>query len=216
MSKFISGKELTKRWDILPFQLLQYLLEGLQPYDGVHGMIIPEALRMPDNRQERSLWWVSKLQDQTAPDIWEDYIYLMNEKTKEQFILDLMDAYYMLHDVERIERQFHLPSQSTHQKNPGVMDRELEERLGSAHNDQTSKGKRINKNKDKDIVRAYAKGIIKGNPDLTRGDLAAQIKEAVPENANYSEETLIDWTRDLFPDYSPLKPGRKKRIPATH
>jgi hypothetical protein len=64
-------------------------------------------------------------------------------------------------------------------------------------------------NNDKMKVRAYAKGIIHSGATITRAGLAEQIKETYPE-MKYELRTYITWIQDLFPDYTPLTPGRKK------
>jgi hypothetical protein len=210
MSKWITGKELIERWDILPLQIVQYLMEGLQPYNKFHGMIIPEALHRPSNPDDWGMWWIRKMESQDAPDIWEDYIYLMNNETREQFLSDLMNAYYLFHDVERIEQEFHLHPQKAH--NGSQSDREPAEKVSALPENHPLKVNEISKlpKSDKQIVRAYAKGVLENEPSITRTALADRIKKQLPEGS-YEPETLIEWIRDLFPDYTPLKPGRKPR-----
>ncbi len=74
----------------------------------------------------------------------------------------------------------------------------------------------------KTIFRAYSKGIIdqaqsEGMPMPTRAGLAERVLAAHPDVKNpktgqpYDTATVIDWIRDLFPDYKPLKPGAKPK-----
>jgi len=58
MSKWLSGNELTKRWDILDFELLNYLIKGLQPYDQETGQPVPSPeiqSKMKELRYSRDL-----------------------------------------------------------------------------------------------------------------------------------------------------------------
>ncbi len=63
---------------------------------------------------------------------------------------------------------------------------------------------------DKEKVRAYAKGVIDNGVSITRTALAEQIQKTYPD-MKYELRTYIDWIQNLFPDYTPLKPGRKKK-----
>ena len=63
---------------------------------------------------------------------------------------------------------------------------------------------------DKQKVRNYAKGVIDSGTYITRAGLAEKIKHAFP-SMEYQLRTFITWTQDLFPDYTPLRPGAKKK-----
>jgi hypothetical protein len=63
--------------------------------------------------------------------------------------------------------------------------------------------------KPKDVARIYAKGRLAGQPGIERNALVDEIKMRFPEMP--TDKTILDWIRDIFPDHSPLKPGRKKR-----
>jgi hypothetical protein len=64
---------------------------------------------------------------------------------------------------------------------------------------------------DKDIVRAYARGAIKHTHDMKRDALAEEIMTNTEEGSRYGLKTIVDWIRPLFPDYTPLKSGRKPK-----
>lgn len=69
----------------------------------------------------------------------------------------------------------------------------------------------------KDSFRAYAKAIIDSGDIPTRTCLAEKILDSFPDTINpktgerYDIRTIIDWIRDLFPDFSPLTPGAKRK-----
>ncbi len=105
----------------------------------------------------------------------------------EFFLRQLNDAYYRRDHIESAK----VLSRGRQATNPS------ENRKGSGS--------------DKDSVRAYAKGVIECEPKITRTALADRIQKSIPEAQNYTTDTLIERTRNLFPDYTPLKPGRKPK-----
>ena len=50
MPTWLSGNELTERWDILGFELLNYVIEGLQPYNRKTGQPVPS----PETRSKKN------------------------------------------------------------------------------------------------------------------------------------------------------------------
>jgi hypothetical protein len=48
-------------------------------------------------------------------------------------------------------------------------------------------------------------------PQKTASNSDKEIKAEIPCSIQYDNRTLMEWVRDLFPNYTPLKPGRKPK-----
>jgi|WetSurMetagenome_2_1015567.scaffolds.fasta_scaffold00756_10 hypothetical protein len=141
MTKWITGQELRRRWSISAFQLIEYVKSGLQPHNEVSGIIIPVCHSTPSDMTERISWWEEKNGTQEGREVWECCFALMNEvmdiKTRKLFYRTLVEtAYYMIHDVERTERQFGLQTQESHQESGNEKDREESEKSSPGHGRQ--------------------------------------------------------------------------------
>jgi hypothetical protein len=92
--------------------------------------------------------------------------------------------------------------------------REEVEKLYQDEEFTTTKAQDQNSLTDKQKVRTYAKGVIDGifgkGESITRSAMAEKIQQAFPD-MKYELRTYITWTQNLFPDYTPLTPGAKKK-----
>lgn len=63
----------------------------------------------------------------------------------------------------------------------------------------------------KDRLLAYAKALIDSGSVNTRPELAEKVQKGLPEWKDNDPEYIIDLTRELWPDYTKYKPGRKAK-----
>ena len=73
---------------------------------------------------------------------------------------------------------------------------------------------------DRDLARQRAADYRKQYPNLTLTEMVKKLQDKHRNDStqlftrDYSDKTIIEWIRDILP-YTPLKPGRKKKKPAT-
>ena len=208
MTEFINAKELLKRWDIKDFELIRFLNQCLWPYDRYGRKIVePEDATLPDKTLSFSLG--DEFED---PGLFVLGTFQLSMRTElaEKQLATILTWQFRKEEVIEFEQE-HAGHNLFTVANEATSSEPMAE-IQKQKNANTATG----------TFRAYAQAVIDttqaANKELpTRAGLAEQTLNAFPNMTNpktgkpYDVRTVIDWIRDLFPDFSPLTPGAKKK-----
>jgi hypothetical protein len=232
MPKFISGKKLMEKWDILPFEFLEYVKLGkLRPYDQF-GRLRIHPYYLPDHEWQRLVGDYNQFQDQwkvlealPIPKAALDRLSLETRKMANLAFLHNADLKHTLHKTasrkafgwegcqlpgnqEHAQKVIDAVLESLyHERDISKIDAEIEKtRRVQAALEKPKKvaGKKLRKNQiHRANCRNAALKLWNEHPNITIADMILRDEIArACDGKVYAEKTLRNWIKDLAPDRS--------------
>lgn len=212
---YCTGKEVVEAWGILPSQLSLCMILGLQPYSKRDGcpVLDPEPQHITETVKDMAWRTLTELTGKDGPKTFQgnarpphartDWMhYRLFESVRAAITIDglveqHLDCLFRTDDALRFQSQFGLG-----------LNADVDRGFPTETATQPEKNEKPQGNKEK--IRTFARGAIAADSGIRRPALAMKIKTSLPEASAYEPAYIEDMIRDLFPDYTPLKPGRKK------
>jgi hypothetical protein len=214
-NRYCTGQELVDAWGIHPSHLSLCMILGLQPYakKDLRPVFDPKPQHITEDLRDTAWRTLRELTNKEGPKRFQgsdppdharvDWMHyrlfdsVSAAVTIDELIRQHLDCLFRTADALKFQREFGLGRNA-----------DVDRVFLTETTTQPEKSEKPQGNKEK--IRTYARGAIAADRAILRLDLAMKIKGDLPVASAYEPEYIIDMIRDLFPDYTGLKPGRKK------